>query len=306
MSHSKLLPALAFTAAILGVLDPSALTAQSIQTSGTVEDAESKPIKNAMILAENPNASPSTFSATTDQKGRYSLAGIKPGVWKLTISLPGFVTETSDIVVDDRGDVLSRLHFVLRRRPATVGPGIQPLTAESLKEALDMSEEDVSRVSSALLVKLVAAEDDSSRKYEAMTLAKDAPFDVMLLTPFSRAGFAAAEARRKFATPTRTDLTALNKQGLIVVVSPGTSFVTADAVEGMVIRRGDQVIKPLTSVIKPTMIENRMGAKSASAVGRFTFPMDVFAPKSPLTIVIIGKLRNFEIPMSEVELGLFR
>jgi hypothetical protein len=117
---------------------------------------------------------------------------------------------------------------------------------------------------------------------------------------------AAAEARRTFATPPKASITALNTEGLVVVVGPGTSFVTADAVKGMVITRGGQVIKPLTSDIAPTMIENRMGAKSRSATGRFRFPLDALAPSGPLTIVIIGQRHNFEIPMSEVELCLLR
>ncbi len=298
--------ALVFATATLMVCAP-VLTAQSLHTSGSVTGSDGKPLRNAVILAENQDASPPTISATTDQNGEYSLAGIKPGMWRATVSLPGYVSATNEIIVDDTGDVQSSLHFGLLRLPAPVGPGIRPLTAESLKEALSMTEADVSKVSMPLLVKLVAAEHDpATMLYSAMTLAKDAPFGVELLTPFSRAAMAAAQARRKFATPRSANLAALNSGGVVVNVTAGSSFLTADAVEGMVIRRGDQVIKPLTSRIQPAVIGNRMGAKSPSAVGVFTFPMNAFAPTSPLTIVIVGNLRNFEIPMTTVELGMLR
>ena len=84
----------------LNILGASALTAQELHTSGWVTDKGNTNIRGAVILAENPNASPPTFSTTTDNKGVYSLAGIKPGTWKLTVSMPGFVTQTSDIVVE--------------------------------------------------------------------------------------------------------------------------------------------------------------------------------------------------------------
>ena len=79
-------------------------------------DRDGKAISKAVILAENPNASPSTFSATADSKGAYSLAGIKPGAWKLTVSSPGFVPKTMDIVVEDNGNIRSSLIFILARR----------------------------------------------------------------------------------------------------------------------------------------------------------------------------------------------
>lgn len=39
-------------------------------------------------------------------------------MWKLTLSMPGYVTQINDIVVEDRGSISSRLNFVLARRPS--------------------------------------------------------------------------------------------------------------------------------------------------------------------------------------------
>ena len=36
-----------------------------------------QPIKGATVTAENPDASPSSFTATTDDKGRFSIIGLQ-------------------------------------------------------------------------------------------------------------------------------------------------------------------------------------------------------------------------------------
>lgn len=289
-------------------LDRSTLVAQSNPVVvGSVKDVNGEPVKDASVLAENPSAVPSTFAATTDDKGQYSLAGIKPGVWRLTVSARGFASASRDIAIGSSGSALSPLDFRLTPRTAPpAGRGIETLTADSLKEALNVSSEDAVRFSSPLLVKLAAAADDPAQLTTVLALAKDAPFNIQILTPFSRAALAAGEARRKFTSPPALSVDTLNKEGLTVEVSAGNSFVTADAIEGVVIKRGDQIIKPVTSDVKPVTIENRMGAKRESAVGRFRFPIGAFAATGPLTIVLVGKVRNFEIPMSEAELSLLR
>jgi Tfp pilus assembly protein PilF len=78
--------------AFLGVLTLSALPAmaQTGRVGGTVKDDKGQPLKGATILAENPSASPSSFTATTDDKGRYSIIGLRSGTWKITASAPGF------------------------------------------------------------------------------------------------------------------------------------------------------------------------------------------------------------------------
>ena len=65
--------------------------AQTGRIGGTVKDAQNgQPLKGATVTAENPNASPSSFTATTDDRGRYSIIGLRTGTWKITASAPGF------------------------------------------------------------------------------------------------------------------------------------------------------------------------------------------------------------------------
>ena len=53
--------------------------AQTGRVGGVVKDEAGQPIKGATVTAENPGASPSSFTATTDDKGRFSIIGLKTG-----------------------------------------------------------------------------------------------------------------------------------------------------------------------------------------------------------------------------------
>jgi tetratricopeptide (TPR) repeat protein len=59
---------------------------------GTVKDSSDRPIKGATITAENPNAAPSTYTTTTDRKGRFAFLAMRAGEWTFTIRAPGFET----------------------------------------------------------------------------------------------------------------------------------------------------------------------------------------------------------------------
>ena len=89
MRDSKtFLSAVALVAALVVSALPAA--AQTGRIGGQVKDAQSgQPLKGATITAENPQASPSSFTATTDDKGRYSIIGLKTGTWKVTAVAPG-------------------------------------------------------------------------------------------------------------------------------------------------------------------------------------------------------------------------
>ena len=64
--------------------------AQPGRVAGTVKDEDGRAIRGATILADNPNSSPSSFTATTDDKGRYAIIGLRSGFWRVTAYAPGF------------------------------------------------------------------------------------------------------------------------------------------------------------------------------------------------------------------------
>lgn len=57
---------------------------------GVVKDEEGDPIRGAVILAQNKEATPPTLSAVSDEKGRFGLLGLRSGLWSVMVKAPGF------------------------------------------------------------------------------------------------------------------------------------------------------------------------------------------------------------------------
>ena len=109
-------------AAMVVALVVSALpaAAQTGRVGGTIKDPQGQPLKGATITAENPGASPSSFTATTDDKGRYSIIGLKTGPWKITAVAPGFAPSSGTVPVRSLGAPMPPVDFVLA--PGATGP----------------------------------------------------------------------------------------------------------------------------------------------------------------------------------------
>ena len=78
--------------AVLLVLSAVDARAQIGRVAGTVTDDAGRPLKGATITAENREQSPSTFTSSSDSKGRFSVLGMRRGIWIFTIQAPGFET----------------------------------------------------------------------------------------------------------------------------------------------------------------------------------------------------------------------
>src|SRR5579862_5464199 len=77
--------------------------AQTGRVGGTVKDDTGQPIKGATVMAENPTVSPSSFTATTDDKGRFSIIGLHNGAWTFTAQAPGYSPESAKMPVQTIG-----------------------------------------------------------------------------------------------------------------------------------------------------------------------------------------------------------
>lgn len=73
----------------------SAALAQTGRIHGVVRDADGKPIRGATVVAENPDATPSSFTVTTDERGRWAVIGLRAGAWRFTASAEGFEESTA-------------------------------------------------------------------------------------------------------------------------------------------------------------------------------------------------------------------
>jgi uncharacterized GH25 family protein len=73
--------------------------AQAGRVTGVVKDDHGDPVKGATIIAENPDASPTSFTASTDEKGRFGIIGLRSGVWQLRASAPGYASDGGELNV---------------------------------------------------------------------------------------------------------------------------------------------------------------------------------------------------------------
>jgi tetratricopeptide (TPR) repeat protein len=117
--------------------------AQTGRIGGQVKDMQGAPLKGATITAENPAASPSSFTATTDDKGRYSIIGLKTGTWKVTASAPGFAASSGNVPVRSLGAPMPPVDFALAAGStgpagALAGVNTKELQAE-LQKAIDLA-----------------------------------------------------------------------------------------------------------------------------------------------------------------------
>jgi Flp pilus assembly protein TadD len=123
-------------AAVAALSFAASATAQTGRVGGTVKDETGQPIKGATITAENPNASPSSFTATTDDKGRFSIIGLRSGQWAFTAQAPGFAPESGRLAVNTIGSPNPPLTFTLRK-----GGGAAPAGALGGIAAKDLQTE---------------------------------------------------------------------------------------------------------------------------------------------------------------------
>ena len=114
----KLLTAIALGAALIVSALPAA--AQTGRVGGTIKDDKGQPIKGATVVAENPSSSPSSFTATTDDKGRFSIIGLRSGTWKITASAPGFLPGGGNVPIRTIGAPNPPVDIVLA--PGSAGP----------------------------------------------------------------------------------------------------------------------------------------------------------------------------------------
>jgi predicted TPR repeat methyltransferase len=114
MRHRLHLFRAALAALVVAAMAGSA-AAQTGRVGGTVKDESGQPIKGATITAENPNASPSSFTATTDDKGRFSIIGLRTGQWAFTAQAPGFAPQSGRLAVQTIGAPNPPLTFTMKK-----------------------------------------------------------------------------------------------------------------------------------------------------------------------------------------------
>lgn len=87
-SRPLLLAAACF--AFIGVAAPALAQFRPGHIGGIIRSEDGTPVRGAVIVAENKEATPPRLNAVSDGKGRFGLLGLRSGVWSLLIKAPGF------------------------------------------------------------------------------------------------------------------------------------------------------------------------------------------------------------------------
>ena len=129
---TRRLESIAATAlAILCFAAPAA--AQTGRASGTVRDQSGKPIRSAIIRADNPNAYPPKVTSTSDDKGRWAMIGLAGGEWRFSVEVAGYIAQSGSVVVRTAGT--PPMAFVLARDPGPVPGALDKNIQQQIAEA---------------------------------------------------------------------------------------------------------------------------------------------------------------------------
>jgi tetratricopeptide (TPR) repeat protein len=135
----KLLAAFALVAALIVSALPAA--AQTGRVGGTIKDDKGQPIKGATVTAENPQSSPSSFTTTTDDKGRFSIIGLRSGTWKITASAPGFTPSGGNVPIRTIGAPNPPVDIVLAPGAGAATGALAGVDTKELQGELQKAEE---------------------------------------------------------------------------------------------------------------------------------------------------------------------
>jgi tetratricopeptide (TPR) repeat protein len=71
--------------------------AQSGRIAGLVKNDRGQAIYGATVTASLAGSEAASLTTTTDEKGRFTMLGVRAGSWAFTAEAPGFVTRTLDV-----------------------------------------------------------------------------------------------------------------------------------------------------------------------------------------------------------------
>jgi Tfp pilus assembly protein PilF len=102
---------------------------------GTVKDEAGQPVEEAKIVAESLEFK-TTFEATSDKDGRWALAGLGTGFFRITISKEGFATNYHEMQVSQFSRNNPPVDFILKKIQS-VAPGMPAVQDPSTLAVLE-------------------------------------------------------------------------------------------------------------------------------------------------------------------------
>src|SRR5262245_13085023 len=108
--------------------------AQVGRVNGVVKDETGQPLKGATVTADNPNIGQS-FTATTDDKGRFTMIGLRAGSWKFYAQAPGFTPDAGEMPVR-MGARNPPIQFLLKKTGNAKSRALGGITSKDLQSDL--------------------------------------------------------------------------------------------------------------------------------------------------------------------------
>jgi len=109
-------------------------SAQIGRVNGVVKDEAGQPMKGVTITADNPNIGQS-FTATTDDKGRFTILGLRAGQWRFISQFPGYAPEAGAMPVR-MGSPNPPITFVMRKTGVAQFGALGGITNRDIQEDL--------------------------------------------------------------------------------------------------------------------------------------------------------------------------
>ena len=232
MRRLRLINVVVATVALLGVAVP--VSAQA-RVGGVVKDVEGRPIRGATVKALNTSVTPGQFTATTDDKGRFAMIGLRSGVWRFVAEAPGFQAQEGNAPVRQLSSGNPPLSFTLRR--AVIGP---PALAKDVQNDLDAANalRDSGRFDQA-----VAAYQAVKAKNPALTM-----INMVIGATYRRKAAREGDGAAKQASYTQ----AIAAYGEVLKSDPGNEHATAElSLTHMATGDYDAAEKLLPSTVPP-------------------------------------------------------
>lgn len=109
------------------------------RVNGVVRDEDDDPIKGATVTAQNTGVG-LTYTASTDDKGRFVMLGLRTGDWVFIASAPGFAGSANRMSVRSSSNLNAPMLFNLRRNGPGAGGALEKISAKDLQEKLGNAE----------------------------------------------------------------------------------------------------------------------------------------------------------------------
>jgi hypothetical protein len=122
---------------LLMVSRPAA--SQTGRVIGTVKTESGEGIKGATVRAENRDVIPPTLTATTDDKGRFTMIGLRSGRWVFEAQAPGFTPVRGAAFVQALGQS-PPISFTLPKAAPVAPTALGTMEPKDILEALEVAD----------------------------------------------------------------------------------------------------------------------------------------------------------------------